>query len=30
VVKEFYDIGKCWPKASLKRRLALRAKVSGR
>jgi len=29
-VKEFYDIGKCWPKASLKRRLALRAKASGR
>ena len=28
-VKEFYNIGKTWPKASLKRRLALRAKVSG-
>ena len=29
-VKEFYDIGNCWPKASLRRRLALRAKASGR
>ena len=27
-VKEFYNISKCWPKASLKRRLALRAKAS--
>ena len=29
-VKEFYNIDKVWPKASLKRRLALRARASGK
>jgi hypothetical protein len=29
-VKEFYDRAKYWPKASLKRRLALLARTSGR